>query len=318
MNGVQTERERYQAPAYAQVGGIRLCYDAFGDPGAPPLVLVMGLASQMVVWDDDFCAGLAGQGFRVVRFDNRDIGLSTRLDGARTPSAAELVLAGLTGVRGRAPYTLTDMARDTAGLLDALGLASAHVVGISMGGAIAQELAIRAPDRLRTLTSIMATTGDPRVSRPQPRAMAALFKRPPADRAGYLRNWMSTWAVLNGPHLPFDAERIRRQGEISYARGINPPGAARQLLAIIASGDRTAALRRVRAPALVIHGSADPLVPVEAGRATARALSGAELLVIEGMGHTLPRLTWPRVIGAIAAHAARHDAAAAGRRGDRR
>lgn len=296
------------APAFVPANGIRLCYETFGDRSAPPMVLIMGLAAQMIVWDDEFCRQLAARGFWVIRFDNRDIGLSTRFPKARTPRFAEMMLAQVTGLRFRVPYTLRDMAADTVGLLDALGIRTAHVVGASMGGAIAQEVAIHHSERLRSLTSIMSSTGDPKLPGPRREALARLAKKVPLDRAGYVREYVATWRVLAGDHFPFDAERTARQGTAGYERGINPPGVARQLLAIIASGNRQKALRRLAVPTLVIHGTDDPLVPAEGGRDTARTIPGAQLLLIEGMGHSFPREVWPRIIDAIAQHAAKADA----------
>jgi pimeloyl-ACP methyl ester carboxylesterase len=289
--------------AFVPANGIQLCYETFGDPANPPMVLIMGLAAQMIVWDDEFCALLAARGFWVVRFDNRDIGMSTRFPKARTPRLAELMLAQATRLKFRVPYTLRDMAADTAGLMDALGIRSAHVVGASMGGYIAQELAILYPSRVRSMTSIMSSTGDPKLPRPTPRALAVLAKKVPLDREGYVREYVHTWSVLAGNHFPFNAERTARQGAAAYDRGINPPGVARQMLAIIASGDRRKALRGVKTPTLVIHGTADPLVPDDHGRDTALTIPGARLLLIEGMGHSFPREVWPRIIDAIATHA---------------
>jgi len=289
--------------AFVPANGIQLCYETFGDRANPPLVLIMGLATQMIVWDDEFCALLAARGFWVVRFDNRDIGMSTRFPKARTPRLAELILAQATRIKFRVPYTLRDMAADTVGLMDALGIRSAHVVGASMGGMIAQELAILYPSRVRTMTSIMSSTGDPKLPGPKPRALAVLSKKIPLDRDGYIREYVHTWSVLAGDHFPFDSERTARQGAASYDRGINPPGVARQMMAIIASGNRRKALRGVTVPTLVIHGTADPLVPDDGGRDTALTIPGARLLLIEGMGHSFPREVWPRIIDAIAAHA---------------
>jgi pimeloyl-ACP methyl ester carboxylesterase len=289
--------------AFVPANGIQLCYETFGDPANPPMVLIMGLAAQMIVWDDEFCTLLAARGFWVVRFDNRDIGMSTRFPKARTPRFAELMLAQATRIKFRVPYTLRDMAADTVGLMDALGIRSAHVVGASMGGAIAQEIAILFPSRVRSMTSIMSSTGDPKLPGPKPRALAVLAKKVPLDREGYIREYVHTWSVLAGDHFPFNAERTARQGAASYDRGINPPGVARQLLAIIASGNRRKALRSVKVPTLVIHGTADPLVPDDGGRDTAATIPGARLLLIEGMGHSFPREVWPRIIDAIAAHA---------------
>ncbi len=295
------------AHAFAPANGIQLCYETFGDPANPPLVLIMGLATQMIVWDDDFCALLAARGFWVVRFDNRDIGMSTHFSKARTPRIAELLLAQATRIKFRVPYTLRDMAADTIGLMDALGIRSAHVVGASMGGFIAQELAILYPSRLRSMTSIMSSTGDPKLPGPTPRALAVLSKKVPLDRAGYVREYVHTWSVLHGNHFPFDAEKTARQGGAAYDRGINPPGVARQMMAIIASGNRRKALRGVTVPTLVIHGTADPLVPDAGGRDTALTIPGAQLMLIEGMGHSFPREVWPRIIDAITQHALAHE-----------
>ena len=291
--------------AFAASNGIRLCYETFGDRSNPPMILIMGLAAQMIVWEDEFCTLLAARGFWVIRFDNRDIGESTRFPDERTPRLAELMLAQVTGLRFRIPYTLRDMAADTAGLLDALGVARAHVVGASMGGAIAQELALAYPARVRSLTSIMSSTGDPKLPGPQPKALARLAKKVPLDRPGYVREYVATWSVLAGDHFPFDADRTARRGAAGYDRGINPPGVSRQMLAIIASGNRKRALRDLRIPTLVIHGTADPLIPVAAGHDTAATIPGAQLLLIEGMGHSLPREVWSPIIDAIARHAAK-------------
>jgi pimeloyl-ACP methyl ester carboxylesterase len=290
--------------AFATANGIRLCYETFGDRSKPAMILIMGLAAQMILWDDEFCTLLASRGFWVIRFDNRDIGESTRFPNARTPRLAELMLTQATGLRFRIPYALRDMAADTVGLLDALGVDRAHVVGASMGGAIAQEVALAYPARVRSLTSIMSSTGDPKLPGPQPKALARLAKKVPLDRAGYLREYVTTWSVLGGDHFPFDADRTARQGAAGYDRGINPPGVSRQMLAIIASGNRKRALRDLRVPTLVIHGTADPLIPVAAGHDTAATIPGAQLLIIEGMGHSFPREVWSPIIDAIARHAA--------------
>ena len=289
--------------AFAPANGIRLCYQTFGDPSHPAMLLIMGLAVQMIVWDDDFCELLAARGYWVIRFDNRDIGLSTTFPQARTPSVAELVLAQVTGLRFRVPYTLRDMAADAVGLLDALHVTSAHVVGASMGGAIAQEMAIAYPGRVATLTSLMSSTGDPKLPRPQAKALRALAKRTPRDRAGFVQRYVETWAVLAGDGYPYDPDRMTRQGGVAYERGINPAGAARQMLAIIASGNRKKALRGLAVPTLVLHGTRDPLIPVEAGPDTARAIPGARLMLIDGMGHWMPREVWPRIVDAIAQRA---------------
>jgi pimeloyl-ACP methyl ester carboxylesterase len=291
-------------PAVARANGIELTYDTFGEAQAPPLVLIMGLASQMIAWDDAFCTALAARGFRVIRFDNRDVGLSTKLDDLGVPNVAQLLLAHFTGQPTKAAYTLSDMARDVVGLLDALGIDTAHVVGASMGGAIAQTLAIEHPQRLRSLCSIMATSGDPSLPPPSPEALQLLMTPTPTDQAGYYRRYVQIMKVLRGPGFPLDDARDLERAAQNFTRGLYPPGVARQMVAILASGSRKAALARVRVPTLVIHGDADPLVPVECGVDVADTVQGAQRLIIHGMGHALPITMWPRIVAAIATHAA--------------
>ena len=284
--------------------GLALEVEDVGPRDAPPVLLVMGLGMQLTGWPDGFVAELLQRGFRVIRFDNRDAGLSEGFDHLGVPSIALAALRHFVRLPVRSPYALRDMAADAVGLMDALGIGSAHVVGASMGGAIAQTLAIEHPQRLRTLTSIMATTGAPGLPPPKPEAMAVLFKPTPTDQAAYLASYLQTWQVLRGPGFPLDEARDLERAGQSFARGLNPAGVARQLMAILASGSRQQALRSVSVPTLVIHGRADPLVPVECGIDTARAVPGAELLVIDGMGHALPISMWPQIVEAIARHAA--------------
>lgn len=290
-------------PAFADANGIRLCYDTFGDEAAPPLLLIMGLAAQMVAWDDEFCTLLAQRGYRVIRFDNRDIGLSTRLDGAGLPDIAAAFAAAMQGKPVAAPYTLSDMAADVVGLMDALGIGTAHVVGASMGGAIGQTLAIEHPQRLRTLTSIMSTTGEPGLPPPTPEALAVLFKPAPTEREAYFASYVQTWKVLRGGSFPLDEARDLDRAAKNFERGLNPAGVARQLAAILASGSRKRALAAVKVPTLVIHGDIDPLVPLGCGVDTANSVPGAKLVVIDGMGHALPIGMWPQLVDAIATHA---------------
>ena len=290
-------------PATARANGIALEYDTFGEAGDPPLLLVMGLAGQMVAWDEAFCARLAARGYFVVRFDNRDIGRSTWLDHAGVPRIVPLMRAVRKGQPVRVPYLLADMADDAVGLLDALGIASAHVLGISMGGMIAQILAARAPGRVRTLTSVMSHTGEPDLPHPHWRATATLFIPAPREREAYLWRAVLLWRILNGPRMAVDLARTRAAAELAYGRGIHPAGVARQLAAILASPSRQEALRALSLPTLVIHGDQDPLVPVEGGRRTAAAIPGARLEVVEEMGHALPPPLWERLIDRIAAHA---------------
>jgi len=276
-------------------GGIELAYERFGDPSDPPLLLLMGLATQMLGWPDEFCGQLARRGLSVVRFDNRDVGLSTHLGHARPPD----VPAALSGDTSSTSYTLSDMARDAVGLLDALDVESAHVVGASMGGMIAQTLAIERPERIRTLTSIMSTTGDPSVGGASEEAFGVLLAPPARDRAEAIERTVATYRVIGSPAYELDEPALRERAGLSFDRGYDPAGVARQLVAILASGDRTERLRRLRLPTLVIHGTEDPLVRVSGGRATATAIPGAELLELDGMGHDLPRALWPEIVDRI-------------------
>jgi pimeloyl-ACP methyl ester carboxylesterase len=281
----------------ARVGEVELAYETFGDPGDPPVLLVMGLATQMIGWPDEFCAGLADRGLFVVRFDNRDIGLSTHLDDRGAPD----ILAILGGDRSTVAYPLSDLADDTAGLLEALHLDSAHVVGASMGGMVAQLVAIRHPGRVRSLTSIMSTTGDPAVGMPAEAAMGVLLAPPATDRESAIQRAVDTYRVIGSPGFEFDEQALRDRAALSYDRRYDPAGVARQLAAILTTPDRTADLGAVDVPTLVIHGEHDSLVDVSGGRATAAAIPGAELLVIDGMGHDLPRAVWPELTDRIAA-----------------
>ena len=291
-------------PAFAPANGLNLCYDTFGDPTASPLLLIMGLAAQMVAWDDEFCTLLAARGYHVIRFDNRDIGLSSRIESAGVPDVSAAFMAAMQGQPiPSPPYLLRDMADDAVGLLDALGIPSAHVVGASMGGAISQTLAINHPERLRTLTSIMATTGEPGLPPPTADALAVLFKPTPTDQAAYFESYVQTWKVLRAGSFPLDEARDLSRAGQNFARGLNPAGVARQLVAILASGSRKQALGAVRVPTLVIHGDIDPLVPLACGLDTAESVPGAKLLVVPGMGHALPISKWPQIIDAIVAHA---------------
>ena len=283
-------------------GGIELAYERFGDAADPPLLLVMGLATQMLGWPEEFCEGLAARGLSVVRFDNRDIGLSTHVHDAPPPDMA----AAMMGDTSSASYTLSDMARDAAGLLDALDLGSAHVVGASMGGMIAQTLAIEHQQRVRTLTSIMSTTGDPSVGGASQEALGVLLAPPARDRAEAIERTVSTYRVIGSPAYELDEPALRDRAGRAFDRSYDPAGVGRQLLAILASGDRTPRLRELRLPALVIHGVDDPLVRVSGGRATAAAIPGAELVELDGMGHDLPRALWPRITDRIVAMVERH------------
>jgi pimeloyl-ACP methyl ester carboxylesterase len=280
---------------FAQVGPIKLCYETFGSQSAVPVLLVMGLATQMILWDDEFCETLADHGHWVIRFDNRDVGRSTILRDAPIPTTRQLLLRQKRG----ASYSLDDLASDAAGLLDELGLESAHVVGVSMGGMIAQLLALNHRQRVRSLVSIMSSTGSRRVGQPSPRMYPRLLRRARTDRAGYIEDFLETYRVISGRRYPPDPVRMRATAERCFDRGVHPAGAARQLAAIGTAPDRTPRLRRLTLPATVVHGDADPLVLRSGGRATAAAIPGAKLVIVPGMGHSLPPALWPLVISEI-------------------
>lgn len=293
----------YQPPQLAKSNGIEICYDIFGSPDAEPIFLIMGLSAQMVLWDDEFCQQLAQRGFRVIRFDNRDIGQSTKLSGGKRISPMDILKMRFFGILPQSTYLLRDMAQDTTSLMDALGIRSAHVVGVSMGGAIAQEIAINFPDRIRSLTSIMSTTGNLKLPQPKREAMALLMSAPPKSKDEYIMMFARNWKILRQGSFPQDELKDRDRAERCYARGLNPAGVGRQLRAILASGARNQALAKVRTPTLVIHGTVDPLVRPEAGKDTANSIPGAKLLMIEGMGHAMPIPMWPQIINAITDHA---------------
>ena len=284
---------------------IELCYESFGDPSDTPLLLVMGLATQMLGWHEDFCRQLAERGFHVTRFDNRDSGRSTHI--REKPAGLGTMLVK---PKQAAHYLLGDMADDAAGLLKTLDLAPAHVVGASMGGMIAQSLAARHPQLVRSLTSIMSTTGRRWVGQPAARIYPFLARRPKEGREAAIERTMKVFSAIGSRGLPKDMDDIRDIAERSYDRDHDAGGPARQLAAIIASGDRTKEIRRIEAPTLVIHGTDDRMVRPSGGRATAKAVGGADLLEIGGMGHDLPRAAWPRIVDAIALHAQRADAEA--------
>jgi pimeloyl-ACP methyl ester carboxylesterase len=289
------------------VGDIDLAYETFGEATDPPVLLISGLSGQLISWDEGFCRELVDRGLFVVRFDNRDVGLSTHLDSAHFDPMVTL------GADAAPPYTLADMAADTAGLIKNLGMGSVHVVGLSLGGMIGQLLAIRYRDLVRSLTSIMSTTGDNQVGQPTEAALALLMSPPPASRDDVLERAVLSNRTMGSPGYPTDESEVRAKAARAYDRAFDPPGVARQLAAAMTTPDRTQDLGRLDLPALVIHGAADPLIDVSGGRATAEAIPGAELLVIDGMGHELPRPLWPTVTDRIAAVVRRAERQRAGR-----
>jgi pimeloyl-ACP methyl ester carboxylesterase len=287
-------------------GGITLCYERFGDESDPPMLLIMGLGTQMIGWPDEFCELLADRGFHVVRFDNRDIGRSTKVKGS-PPTPRQLITRKIDPVL----YTLSDMANDAANLLKALNLTPAHVVGASMGGMIAQTLAAQYPAATRSLVSIMSNTGNRWTGQPAFGIYRYLLRRAPEDREGYIEYTTKVFEAIGSRGLPFDKNRVRDMVARSYDRGHDPVGPSRQLGAIIASGDRTAELRTIRVPTLVIHGSRDKMIKRSGAVATAKAIPNARLMIVEGMGHDLPEAAWPQLVEAIAAHARAADRSAA-------
>ncbi|HPU16400.1 MAG TPA: alpha/beta hydrolase [Polymorphobacter sp.] len=286
--------------------GITLEYETFGSPSATPLLLVMGLGAQLTLWPIELCEALVARGYYVIRYDNRDVGLSTKFDAAGIPEVQAIIMAMMSGKPVNVPYTLHDMAADAMGLLDALGIAKAHIVGASMGGMIAQLIAADYPERTLSLTSIMSTTGNPTLPPAKPEAMAVLTNRPPSpDLATMIDFGVAAARIVGSPGYPADEQRLRTRVKADFERSFAPTGFARHMAAVIATGDRRAKLANVTAPTLVIHGDADPLVPVEGGHDTAANIKGAELLIIPGMGHDLPVQLVEQIADAIAKVAAR-------------
>jgi len=304
----QTERPNAipiasEGERFVRANGIDICYEIFGDEDADPMLLIMGLGAQMVLWDDLFCAELAARGFRVIRFDNRDIGRSSKFSGGKRITPLELLKLRFFNIPVAAPYRLPDMAKDAVALMDALSIPSAHLVGASMGGMIAQEVAISFPQRLRSLTSIMSTTGNPKIPPPTREAAMLLMRPTPSTKEEFFARFTQTWKFLRVGKFPLDEARDLIRAERIFERGLHYDGSARQLRAILASGSRKQRLQAVTAPTLVIHGTVDPLVHPFGGKDTAASIPGARLMMVEGMGHALPIEMWPEVIDAIAAHA---------------
>jgi pimeloyl-ACP methyl ester carboxylesterase len=289
---------------YASANGITLAYEEFGDAGHPVILLIMGLGTQMIAWPDEFCESLAARGYRVVRFDNRDIGLSQKIGDAQPPHVLKMLALSRLSVSFRVPYRLQDMAQDAIGLMDALDIQSAHVVGASMGGMIAQLLAAHFPFRVQTLTSIMSTSGRKSLPGAKPAVALHMLRRPNSNDASVLQDYsMKTWRLIGSPAYQPSDDELREKLTRSFQRSYYPSGHSRQMAAIIASGDRVAVLKKIVAPTLVIHGRSDPLVPVAGGIDTARLVRGAKLELIDGMGHDLPRPLLPRFVDLISQHA---------------
>ncbi len=289
--------------AQAQANGLTIEYDDHGDPAAPPILLVMGLGAQMTLWPQELVDALVERGFRVIRYDNRDIGLSQKMDGAKAPGMVKLMLLSRLGFTPRVPYTLADMARDGVGLLDALGIAKAHIVGASMGGMIAQHIAFSHPERVLTLTSIMSTTGHRKLPSATREAMSALTKRPASmDEDVLVEHGVKVSQAIGSPGYRADPAAVRERSRALIKRSFYPAGMPRQFAAIVADGDRRERLRSVKAPTLVIHGEADPLVPLAGGEDTAAHIADSRLKTIPGMGHDLPLELVDEIADAIAGH----------------
>jgi pimeloyl-ACP methyl ester carboxylesterase len=287
--------------------GIALEVEDHGSPSGEPLVLVMGLGMQLVAWQPDFVAMLVARGFRVIRFDNRDIGLSQRFDHLGVPNLTLDSIKFAVGMKVKAPYTVADMADDTAGLLGALGIPAAHICGASMGGMIAQQLAVRHPQRVKSLTLVMTTSGSRRLPGPSMKVRSALISRPadPNDLQSVIEHYVKLYRLIGSPDFPATDDDLNERLGMSVRRSYRPQGTARQMVAIAADGNRTPLLAQIRQPTQIIHGKADPLVPCEAGQDLAAKIAGAEIDLIPGMGHDLPAELWPRFVAGISGAAGR-------------
>ena len=290
--------------------GIEIAYDTCGDPADPTVLLIMGLGGPLNWWDADLCSMIASRGFHVIRYDNRDVGKSTKLHALRGTRGA--VVRSYLRRRTVPPYTMSDLAADATGLLDHLGVDKAHVTGVSMGGMIAQTLAVERPERVLSLVSIMSSPGGRFVGWQDPRLIPLLLRRSDTSREAVIERSVKTWAIIGSPDYPTSAAETQSRAAETFERGISPSGVVRQMQAVLTQPNRVAALRHITAPTLVIHGLADRLVHVSGGRATARAIPGAELMLIPGMGHDLPRELWPVFVDGIARTAARASISADG------
>ena len=280
--------------------GIDIEYEEFGPKAGEPILLIMGLGGQLTRWPLEFIELLTSRGYRVIRYDNRDVGLSQKFDSAGPADIARMMAEMALGKKASAAYTLDDMANDAAGLLDALRIKKAHIVGASMGGMIGQLVAANHPEKTLSFTSIMSTTGNSSLPPPKPEAMAVLLIRPPAgDAEAVIEHGVKAYKTIGSPGYPTDEKEIRRRVTEDFKRSNYPAGFSRQMAAVMVTGDRRAALKRIKAPTIVIHGADDPLVPVEGGRDTAANIAGAELLEIPGMGHDIPAALYSRIADAI-------------------
>jgi pimeloyl-ACP methyl ester carboxylesterase len=300
-----------KAEKMVKAGNIQLAVQEFGEAEDPAIVLIMGLGTQMISWPESFCQGLADLGYRVIRFDNRDIGLSQKLDGVRAPSVLKLMLASKLGIQLKVPYQLRDMANDTVALLDTLGIEAAHFVGASMGGMIAQLMAAHHPSRVRTLTSIMSTSGDKNLPQAKAKVLLRLAAKSASDEASFLESAVRTWRIIGSPAYQPDEAVLREKLLLAYRRSYYPAGSVRQMAAITACGSRVESLKSIIAPTLVIHGKDDLLVPVSGGIDTAKHIPNARLELIDGMGHDLPTPLLPQFIELITSHIQAHSASAA-------
>tara|TARA_R110000751_G_scaffold2018_8_gene8816 strand:+ start:159631 stop:160521 length:891 start_codon:yes stop_codon:yes gene_type:complete len=288
----------------AIANGIEIHYEEQGDKTAPPMLLIMGFGAQLTLWPDELVEALASRGFRVIRYDNRDIGLSHKFDGVKAPGLVKMTLLSKLGLKPKVPYTLADMADDGAGLLDTLGIETAHIVGASMGGMIAQHFVSRHADKCLSLTTIFSTTGNPKLPPAKPEAMKALVTRPDStDEKVLVEHGMMVARTIGSPGYPTEDERLRERTTASVRRSFYPEGPTRHLSAIVADGDRRGMLKDVTVPTLVLHGEDDPLVPCEGGRDTAASIPGAKLKTIPGWGHDLPLELVDELADAIAGHA---------------
>lgn len=289
---------KYSGEQFAQANDIEICYDTFGESTNPPILLIMGLSEQMIVWEKEYCNEIAAQGYFVIRFDNRDVGLSTKFYEAPIPD----LFALMEGEPIEVPYKLIDMAKDALGLLDSLNISETHVCGVSMGGMIAQTMAIEFPERVLSLISIMSSTGNPDIPPSTPEASAAIMAPPESERAARIEQSVEMWKLLDGGVLPFDEASIRDRVARSFDRSFYPLGAVRQFAAILRSGSRVESLKSVKIPSLIIHGDADPLVPIEGGLDTANSIPGSKFVSIPGMGHNITSNLAPQIISEILAH----------------